>query len=166
MSKLRQAIFWPLVSAIAILPLAAHAVTTQTASTIPRVCQSSSGYDAVPMQGISDNALIRSVLSQQPVPTFCQTPGFDAAKSTGQGITKASRGRIKQLVTNLSKPEKNPGLSQEKLEQLRRIADKADAKVRVDLDGVTGTGVKPHAHVEGMGSKVEGRHIWLEEGVQ
>jgi response regulator of citrate/malate metabolism len=74
--------------------------------------------------------------------------------------------RFKRAINNLSKLENNLGLSQDKLDQLRRIADKAKAQVRVDLKGVKGTGVKPHAHVEGMGKKVELRHIWLQEGVK
>ena len=85
---------------------------------------------------------------------------------TIQSMTKASRGRFKRTIKNLSKPDNNPGLSQRKLDQLRRISAKADAKVRVDLDGVRGAGIKPHAHVEGMGSKIENRHIWLREGVE
>lgn len=91
--------------------------------------------------------------------------GYTVAPRSGTGITKASRKRFKRTINNLSKSEQ-PGLSQRKLDQLRRVADKADAKVRVDLEGVKGTGVRPHAHVEGMGSKVESRHIWLQEGVE
>ena len=89
----------------------------------------------------------------------------DAATRTAQTITKSSRQRLKRTINNLSHPE-NPGLSQQKLDQLRRISGKAKAKVRVDLDGVKGTGVRPHSHVEGLGSKVESRHIWLQEGVR
>ena len=80
-------------------------------------------------------------------------------------MTKASRKRFKRTINNLSQTE-NSGLSQQKLDQLRRISHKANGRVRVDLDGVCGSGVRPHAHVEGMGSKVESRHVWLKEGVE
>ena len=85
--------------------------------------------------------------------------------SNMQGMSKMSRKRFKRTINNLSKPE-SPGLSQQKLNQLRRISSKANAKVRVDLDGVKGSGVRPHAHVEGLGTKVESRHIWLKKGVR
>ncbi|MCI5209479.1 MAG: hypothetical protein D3910_11950 [Candidatus Electrothrix sp. ATG2] len=49
-----------------------------------------------------------------------------------------------------------------KLNQLERVVNKAGGKIRVDLEGVKGTGVRPHAHVEGLGSKIESRHIWLD----
>ncbi len=94
------------------------------------------------------------------------THASKGAKGVVKPITDSSRKRLKKLVTNLSKSDNNPGLSQEKLDKLRRITNKADVNLRVDLEGVTGTGIRPHAHVEGMGSKIENRHIWLQEGVK
>ena len=82
-----------------------------------------------------------------------------------QNMSNASRKRFKKTIFNLSKPER-PGLSQKKLDQLRRISGKANAKVRVDLDGVKGSGVRPHAHIESMGTRIESRHIWLKKGVR
>jgi len=73
---------------------------------------------------------------------------------------------LKRAVTNLSKPENNPGLNQNKLNQLRRIADKAGVKIRIDIEGVKGTGVSPHGHVEGLGRSIEKRHIWLQGGIE
>ncbi len=83
-----------------------------------------------------------------------------------ESLTDASKNRLKRAKQNLSKPENNSGLVQTKFNQLKRIVEKAGGKVRVDLKGVKGTGVKPHAHVEGLGSKIEHRHIWLQEGVR
>jgi len=80
-------------------------------------------------------------------------------------ITKSSLNRLKNLVKRLSRIE-NVGLSQNKLDQLGRVGERAGAKVRVDIDGVKGTGVRPHAHLEGLGKKVESRHIWLQDGVK
>ncbi|HCI45358.1 MAG TPA: hypothetical protein DE315_07520 [Candidatus Omnitrophica bacterium] len=86
--------------------------------------------------------------------------------STGAKVTKSSLKRVKRLITNLSKPDKNPGLSQEKFNQLKKIVEKTGGKVRVDLKGVKGTGVNPHAQVEGLGPRIKSRHIWLQKGVQ
>jgi RHS repeat-associated protein len=88
------------------------------------------------------------------------------AKNLGAKITQPSWERLKRAITNLSKPQNNPGLPQHKLDQLRRISEKAGTAVRVDLKGVKGTGVQPHAHVEGMRNSIESRHIWLEDGSQ
>lgn len=32
--------------------------------------------------------------------------------------------------------------------------------------GEKGTGTQPHAHVEGMGQKIESRHVWIKEKVE
>ncbi len=58
------------------------------------------------------------------------------------------------------------GLSQQKLDQLRRITNRTGGEVNMHLDGIKGTGTRPHAHVEGLGTKVRDRHIWLQEGVK
>ena len=89
----------------------------------------------------------------------------NAPKNIARSPSKASLKRFKRVIRNLSKPDTN-GLSQKKLDQLKRITNRFDAKVRVDLEGITGTGVRPHAHVEGLGKKIESRHIWLQEGVE
>ncbi len=92
-----------------------------------------------------------------------------AAGPAGKVAGKVSRGtlkRVKRLVKNLSKKADNPGLDQGTFDRLRKLVEKIGGKTRVDADGVRGTGVDPHAHVEGLGSGVEGRHIWLEKGVK
>jgi hypothetical protein len=71
---------------------------------------------------------------------------------------------LKSLIKDLSKPGSE--LSQQELEELRVVAKQYGGKIRVDLNGVKGTGTAPHAHVEGLGSSVEYRHIWIETGVK
>ena len=71
---------------------------------------------------------------------------------------------FKALVNKLSQPGSK--LTQAELDELRKLASKFGGRVRVDLDGIRGTGVNPHAHVEGLGKSVESRHIWLENGVK
>jgi RHS repeat-associated protein len=85
------------------------------------------------------------------------------SEQTGKIIANTLK-EFKQMINNLSKP--GTKLTQGELNQLRELSKKFGGEVRVDLKGVKGTGVDPHAHVEGLGSKVESRHIWLEEGVQ
>jgi RHS repeat-associated protein len=71
---------------------------------------------------------------------------------------------LKGLIKNLSKPDSK--LTQQDLNDLREVVKQYGGQVRVDLTGVKGTGTTPHAHVEGLGSSVEARHIWLENGVK
>ena len=82
---------------------------------------------------------------------------------TGKIIAESSK-ELKQLVCNLSKPRSK--LTQQELNQLRILTQKYGGKIRVDLKGVNGSGVKPHAHIENLGNKIKSRHIWLEEGVK
>jgi hypothetical protein len=71
---------------------------------------------------------------------------------------------FKQLVFRLSKPDSK--LSQYELNQIRKLSRKYGGKIRVDLQGVRGSGVNPHVHIENLGNKIESRHIWLKEGVK
>lgn len=96
-------------------------------------------------------------------------PWHWAAKPIGSNtvpnVTRSSSQRLKTTIRNLSRHESS-GLSQQKIDQLRRIAERAGARVRIDRDGVKGMGVRPHAHVEGLGKKVQSRHIWIRDGVR
>jgi RHS repeat-associated protein len=71
---------------------------------------------------------------------------------------------LKSLVKDLSKPGSK--LTQQELDELRTLVKQHGGQVRVDLTGIKGTGTTPHAHVEGLGSSLESRHIWLETGVK
>ncbi|MGB7304140.1 MAG: RHS repeat-associated core domain-containing protein [Burkholderiaceae bacterium] len=54
--------------------------------------------------------------------------GYNTAN---KAITNSSRKRVKRLINNLSKNDKQlQGLSQKKVDQLRRIVEKAGGKVR------------------------------------
>lgn len=67
---------------------------------------------------------------------------------------------FKTLVTQLSKP--GAKISPQELKEIKDLAQKFGASVRVDMTGVKGTGVAPHAHIEGLGKSIESRHIWLQ----
>ncbi|MCP5468597.1 MAG: hypothetical protein H7A32_04945 [Deltaproteobacteria bacterium] len=79
-------------------------------------------------------------------------------------IQENSLKAFKTLVNKLSKP--NSKITQAELNKLRVLTQKHGGRVRVDLTGVKGTSVKPHAHIEGLGKSLESRHIWLESGVK
>lgn len=92
-----------------------------------------------------------------------------AAKDANNEITKSSLRRVKRLVKQLSdKSLQNNGLSQAKTDQLRRIVGKVGGKVRNDgVSGVKGSSAgKPHVQTEGLGKRIDSRHIWTRKGVQ
>lgn len=68
--------------------------------------------------------------------------------------------RIKDLVKNLSKSGRK--LNSNKFEQLKRIVEKVGGKLREPRAGEHGRGQDKHTHIEGLGSKIESRHIYLE----
>ena len=82
---------------------------------------------------------------------------------TGGGYGKAAKASvkhaklIKRIVRNAS--EEGAELSVEKLQQLRRVVEKAGGKIRTEI-GTTGS-VRNilHSHVEGFGNKTAHRHI-------
>lgn len=71
---------------------------------------------------------------------------------------------FKTLINQLSKPGSK--LTQKEFNELQALAQKFGGTIRIDLQGVKGTGVNSHAHIEGLGKSVESRHIWLEFGVK
>ncbi|HUW47042.1 MAG TPA: RHS repeat-associated core domain-containing protein, partial [Dehalococcoidia bacterium] len=92
------------------------------------------------------------------------SPGAIDLQWFASRINIGSLKELKQLVQELSKPGSK--LSQQELDELRGLVDEYGGTLRLDLEGVKGSGVPPHAHIEGLGSKVKSRHIWLEDGVQ
>ena len=91
------------------------------------------------------------------------------AKSASREITDSSRKRVKQLIKGLSdNSRQNDGLSQEKTDQLRRIVEKAGGTLRNDgSSGVKGSSAgKSHVQTEGLGSRIDSRHIWTQDGVE
>jgi RHS repeat-associated protein len=83
----------------------------------------------------------------------------------GGGRIKASNLKsFKKLVQELSKPGSE--LTQKELDQLKKLVDKFGGKLRFDLNPVKGKILKPHVQIEGLGSSVRSRHIWLAPGVK
>ncbi|MFA0813983.1 hypothetical protein, partial [Microbulbifer epialgicus] len=83
-------------------------------------------------------------------------------------VTKSTLKRIKRLVTNLSdNSRQGNGLSQEKVEQLQRIINKAGGTLRNDgARGLRGSSAGiPHVQVEGLGRKIKNRHIWTQPDI-
>lgn len=89
-------------------------------------------------------------------------------KAVKPSVTKATLKRIKRLIMNLSDNSRQAnGLSQEKVEQLKRIVEKAGGTLRNDgIDGQRGSSAGvPHVQVEGMGGKMKSRHIWTQPDI-
>ncbi|TAF34691.1 MAG: hypothetical protein EAZ57_02950 [Cytophagales bacterium] len=87
----------------------------------------------------------------------------EAAKGVGR-IQAGSLKEFKSLVQNLSKYGSE--INQAELQQLEKLAEKFGGKLRYDLNPVKGKVLKPHVQVEGLGTSVEGRKIWLGQGVK
>ncbi len=66
---------------------------------------------------------------------------------------------LKSLIKQLSKPGSE--LSYKELKQLEKLVQKYGGKLRYDLKPIKGKIRKPHVHVEGLGSSIENRHIWV-----
>jgi len=96
---------------------------------------------------------------------FTLSPLEIAKAAVGVGrIQAGSLKEFKSLVNQLSKP--NSELTTQELRQLEKLAKKFGGKLRYDLNPVKGKILKPHVQVEGLGSSVEARHIWLGQGVK
>ncbi|MDL2262668.1 hypothetical protein LJC11_04095 [Bacteroidales bacterium OttesenSCG-928-I21] len=91
-------------------------------------------------------------------------------KMSGGNVTVNGGGRIvansakeyKSLILQLSKPGSQ--LTKVELQQFQKLTKQFGGTLRYDLNPVKGKILKPHIQVEGLGSKVGSRHIWLEEG--
>lgn len=75
-------------------------------------------------------------------------------------IQAGSLKEYKSLVRQLSKPGSQ--LSKTELQQFEKLTQQFGGKLRYDLNPVKGKVLKPHVQVEGLGNKVENRHIWIE----
>jgi hypothetical protein len=51
------------------------------------------------------------------------------------------------------------------LRQLEKLSEKFGGNLRYDLEPVKGR-FKTHVQVEGLGSSLEARHIWLADGIK
>ena len=88
----------------------------------------------------------------------------EVAAASGGRIVANSAKEFKSLVNQLSKPTSR--LSSQELQQLEKLAGEFGGKLRYDLNPVKGKLLQPHVQVEGLGSKVGNRHIWLGDGVK
>ncbi len=66
---------------------------------------------------------------------------------------------FKSLIRQLSKPSSE--LTKLELKQFERMTKKFGGNLRYDLKPVKGKILKPHVQVEGLGTSVASRHIWL-----
>ncbi|TAN19017.1 MAG: RHS repeat-associated core domain-containing protein [Chitinophagaceae bacterium] len=84
------------------------------------------------------------------------------ANEIGNRIKANSLKEFKSLVQQLSKPGSQ--LTKTELEQFEKLTERFGGKLRYDLNPVKGKILRPHVQVEGLGSKIASRHIWLGEG--
>ncbi len=84
--------------------------------------------------------------------------GINAIPGGGEGAQAVRHSRlIKRIVQNASKA--GVVLSDAKIEQLSRVVTRAGGSVRTEVGASGSVNGILHTHVEGFGSRVEGRHI-------
>lgn len=79
-------------------------------------------------------------------------------------IQAGSLSEFKNLVNQLSKPGSE--LTVQELRQFEKLTKQFGGTLRYDLTPLKGKILKPHVQVEGLGSSVQSRHIWLGKGVK
>jgi hypothetical protein len=88
--------------------------------------------------------------------------GHVAENIVFRGASRIEAGSLKEfksLVNQLSQPGSE--LTKKELIQLKKLTAKFGGKLRYDLNPIKGKILKPHVQVEGLGSRVASRHIWL-----
>ncbi len=90
--------------------------------------------------------------------------GGEAAAGTVSRIEAGSLKEFKSLVQQLSKPGSQ--LTKAELQQFEKLTEQFGGKLRYDLNPVKGKILQPHVQVEGLGTSVGSRHIWLAKGVK
>jgi RHS repeat-associated protein len=83
----------------------------------------------------------------------------NAAAKGGGRIQAGSLKEFKSLVQQLSKPGSQ--LTKAELQQFEKLTEQFGGKLRYDLNPVKGKILQPHVQVEGLGTSVGSRHIWL-----
>jgi RHS repeat-associated protein len=84
------------------------------------------------------------------------------APQAAMGLGRIQAGSLKEfksLVQQLSKPGSN--LTKTELQQFEKLTEQFGGKLRYDLNPVKGKILQPHVQVEGLGTSVGSRHIWL-----
>jgi hypothetical protein len=85
--------------------------------------------------------------------------GSNVPTQSGGRIAASSLKEFKYLVRQLSKPGSQ--LTKTELNQLTRLTEQFGGKLRMDMNPIKGKTLQPHVQVEGLGSSVSSRHIWL-----
>lgn len=84
------------------------------------------------------------------------------AGKTAKVVSRIQAGSLKEfksLVQQLSKPGSQ--LTKTELQQFEKLTEQFGGKLRYDLNPVKGKILQPHVQVEGLGTSVARRHIWL-----
>ena len=89
--------------------------------------------------------------------------GIDGVEVEGR-IHAGSLKEFKSLITQLSKPGSE--LTVQELKQLEKLTEQFGGKMRYDLNPIRGKIRNPHVQIEGLGSSIESRHIWLGKWVK
>ena len=79
-------------------------------------------------------------------------------------ITANTLKEFKDLIWDLSKYGSE--INTAELRQLEKLTERFGGKIRFDLNPIKGRVRKPHVQIEGLGSQVHGRKIWLGKGVK
>jgi RHS repeat-associated protein len=90
-----------------------------------------------------------------------------AKKGLNETVDRIKANSVKEfkaLVKQLSKPGSQ--LTEQELKEFEKLTEQYGGKLRYDLNPVKGKNLQPHVQVEGLGSSIQSRHVWLGEGVK
>ena len=76
-------------------------------------------------------------------------------------IKATSLKEYKSLVQQLSKLGSQ--LTKNELQEFEKLTEQFGCKLRYDLDPIKGKILQPHVQVEGLGTSLGSRHIWIEK---
>jgi RHS repeat-associated protein len=85
----------------------------------------------------------------------------------GSRIKANNLKELKALINKLSKPN-SPYLTQKELNKLNKLVEQFGGKVRRDLNPVKKANgrLDPHVQIEGFGTSIKSRHIFIKTGVK
>jgi hypothetical protein len=78
----------------------------------------------------------------------------------GSRIAAGSIKEFKALVQTLSKP--GSPLTKAELREFEALTEKFGGRLRYDLNPVKGKILAPHVQVEGLGTSIQSRHVWIQ----
>jgi hypothetical protein len=100
-------------------------------------------------------APVKAIPKAKVVPKVNNVPATKEISRIKAGSLK----EFKSLVKQLSKPGSQ--LTKTELQQFEKLTEQFGGKLRYDLNPVKGKILQPHVQVEGLGTSVGSRHIWL-----